>query len=344
MKTATTVSKPLEPGEVLVSGAPEGFDATLLATLIERAQHGAGGGGPALHIGRDDRRAAAMADALAVVAPELPVFRFPAWDCLPYDRVSPNSEIVSQRMATLAALADGIDFPCVILSTINAVSQRVPPRAAIQARSWVSGVGGRCDTDELIHYLGENGYHRASTVTEPGDFAVRGGVIDIFPPGADNPVRLDLFGDVLESARRFDAASQRTLEKIKRVELAPISEVLLDEESIGRFRARYRETFGAAGTMDPLYAHVSDGARLQGMEHWLPFYYDQLETLFDYLPGALVSFDHLTEEAHGARWDTIRDHYAARRDVLDEAAPSQGLAAGQVYKPVAPEALYLAPD
>ncbi|MCI4661896.1 MAG: transcription-repair coupling factor, partial [Neomegalonema sp.] len=334
----------LEPGAVTISGAPEGFDALLLADLVARAQKGDAHRGPVLHVARDDRRASTLAEALAVVAPDLPVLRFPAWDCLPYDRVSPNPDVVSQRMATLAALAAGADFPCIVLATVNAVTQKVPPRDVIAAQSWASVVGQTFDLDELTAYLARNGYHRASTVTEPGDFAIRGGVIDIFPPGHENPVRLDLFGDVLDGARRFDAATQRSLARIKRVELAPISETLLDEASIARFRTRYREAFGAAGTTDPLYASVSEGMRFQGMEHWLPLFHERLETLFDYLPGALVSFDHLSAEAHAKRWETIEDHYSARAETLREAAPSAGLAAGQVYKPVRPETLYLDAD
>ena len=266
--------RPLEAGAVSIGGAPEGLDALLLVELLDRAQlDGARTAGPAIHVARDDRRAAAMAEALSVLAPEIPVLRYPAWDCLPYDRVSPNPAVVSQRMATLAALADGFAQPAIVLTTVNAASQRVPPREAIRAQSWTARVGGRCDLDELIAYLTRNGYARASTVAEPGDYAVRGGVVDIFPPGSDLPVRLDLFGDVLDRVKRFDPDSQRAVEKAKRVELAPISEALLDEAAIERFRRRYREAFGAAGADDPLYNAVTSGARHQGMEHWLSFFH-----------------------------------------------------------------------
>ncbi|MEO1330504.1 MAG: transcription-repair coupling factor [Pseudomonadota bacterium] len=333
--------KPLEIGEVRVGGAPEGYDAVLIGELARRAQATPGAAGPMLHLARDDRRAADLAEALSVVAPDLPVLRFPAWDCLPYDRVSPNPEIVAERLATLSALARGLSIPAVVIATINAATQRTPPRDAIRAQSWTAAVGARIDSQELMAYLGRNGYRRASTVTEPGDFAVRGGVIDIFPPGHGDPVRLDLFGDVLDGARRFGAADQRTIEKIDRVELAPISEALLDDESVARFRRGYRETFGAAGTRDPLYAAVSEGARFQGMEHWLPLFYDRLETLFDYLPGALVTCDDQIDQARASRWETVVDHYEARHDALSDATPSLGLRAGQVYKPVAPGSLYL---
>ena len=327
-----------------VGGAPEGFDAILLADLVGRAQASRTSKGPVIHIARDDRRAAAMGDALAAVAPGLPVLRFPAWDCLPYDRVSPNPEIVSERMATLAALSEEIAFPCVVLTTVNAATQRIPEKRVVFAESFAADVGGRCDLDELQNYLTRNGYRRASTVAEPGDYAIRGGVVDIFAPGGGDPVRLDLFGDVLDGARRFDAETQRTIAKIQRVELAPFSETPLDDGSIQRFRRAYREAFGAAGSQDPLYAAVSEGARFQGMEHWLPFFHAELATLFDYLPGALVSLDHQALDAVAARHETVLDHYRTRLDALDEAAASQGLRAGQVYKPVPEEAMFLCPD
>lgn len=277
--------------DLRVGGAPEGYDGKVVADLAR--QHG----GPVLHIARDDRRAAAMADALAFFAPDLPVLRFPAWDCTPYDRISPNAEISAQRMATLAALADGFDAPAIILATVNAATLRVPALATVKGGSWSASVGARVNVEALTDYLGRAGFNRASTVAEPGDFALRGGIIDIFPPGAETPVRLDFFGDVLESARRFVVESQRTVERIKRVELAPATEAPLDEEAITRFRRNYREMFGAAGLDDPLYEAVSAGRKHQGMEHWAPLFHEEMQTLFHYLPGAPVSLEHLVEDA-----------------------------------------------
>jgi transcription-repair coupling factor (superfamily II helicase) len=323
-------TRPPPPEAVVVGGAPEGFDAHLIADLVAKA------GAPALHVARDDRRAAAMADALRVTDPSLPVIRFPAWDCLPYDRMSPNAEISAARMAALVRLSEGIEGPALVLTTVNAAIQRVPSRDTVRAAAFAATVGRRLDLDGLLGYLGRMGFNRTATVSEPGDFAVRGGIVDVFPPGAPAPVRLDLFGDVLDGARRFDPATQRTVEKVARLDLAPASEVILDEASIARFRGRYRETFGAAGLDDPLYAAVSAGRKHQGMEHWLPFFHDRLETLFDHLPGALVTIDHQAEDALRARLDTVRDHYDARAG-----GAGAGSMGAPVYKPCAPELLYL---
>ena len=268
---------------ITIGGAPEGFDARVLLDEVARA------GGPLIHVGRDDKRLAAMATALAFFNPSVPVLTFPGWDCLPYDRMSPNAAISATRMATLAALTAGLDGPFVLLTTLSAASQYVPPRAMLEGAAFTALVGNRIDEEALRQFLVRMGYLQTPTVTEPGDYAIRGGIIDVWPPGEDYPIRLDLFGDVLDGARRFDAATQRTTEALERVELAPMSEIVLDEAATTRFRQNYRIAFGAAGTDDPLYEAVSAGRKHAGMEHWLPFFHERLETLFDYLPDAPVS-------------------------------------------------------
>jgi len=319
-----------DPRTITLSGAPEGFDARLLAEETERAS------GPVIHVARDDRRLAAMAEALRFFAPGLPVLIFPGWDCLPYDRVSPNPDISAARMATLATLERSAPERFVLLTTLNAATQRVPARDVLAGASFVARVGDRIDEPALRAFLVRMGFSQAPTVTEPGDYAVRGGIIDIYPSGEAGPIRLDLFGDTLDGARRFDAGSQRTTEKLSRVELAPVSEVILDEAAITRFRQNYRLEFGAAGTDDPLYEAVSAGRKHAGAEHWLAFFHECLETLFDYLPGAPVFLDDRTEAQRLARWATIADQYDARR----EAMAAKGRI-DSVYKPAPPGGLYL---
>jgi transcription-repair coupling factor (superfamily II helicase) len=175
------------------------------------------------------------------------------------------------------------------------------------------------------------GFSPVSTVAEPGDYAIRGGIVDIYPPGPGGPVRLDFFGDVLDGARRFDPVSQRTVEKLTQVEFAPVSEVVLDDAAITRFRQNYRVEFGAAGTDDPLYEAVSAGRKHQGMEHWLPFFHDRLETLFDYLPDAAVMLDDQVTPMRLARWEAVDDAYDARADAMAQKGRMD-----TVYKPVAP--------
>ncbi|MBT0956929.1 transcription-repair coupling factor [Alphaproteobacteria bacterium KMM 3653] len=314
---------------ITLSGVPEGFDALCLARELAA-------GKPVVHVARDDKRLAAMREALAVLAPSALVLDFPGWDCLPYDRVSPNAAVSARRMATLATLAAGLPQPFILLTTLNAATQRVPARDLLREASFVAEVGKRINEEALRNFLVRMGFVQSPTVTEPGDYAVRGGIIDIYPPGEGGPVRLDLFGDQLDGARRFDPVTQRTTEKLQVVELAPVSEVILDEPSITRFRQTYRIEFGAAGTDDPLYEAVSAGRKHAGIEHWLSFFHEKLETLFDYLPDASIMLDDQLTPARLSRWETIDDQYDSRK----EAMTAKGRI-DSVYKPAEPHGLYL---
>jgi transcription-repair coupling factor (superfamily II helicase) len=322
-------------GRLTLGEAPEGFDALVLADMARA------GSGRLVHVARDDARLAAMTEALAFFAPDMEIAAFPAWDCLPYDRVSPNPEIASRRMACLSRLASDapLQRPLVILTTINAALQRVPARETVKRAAWSAEVGNHVDLDALAAYLAANGYARTGTVRERGEFALRGGIVDIFPPGFETPVRLDMFGDTLDAVRSFDPESQRTTGTLSALALVPASEIHLDAEVIRRFRAAYVAAFGAATDNDPLYEAVSEGRKHQGMEHWLPLFHERMETIFDYVPGAPVALDSLVEEAKTARLDLIRDYYEARvaaREVKTlDASP---------YKPLKPEALYLADE
>src|SRR5215472_7157391 len=315
------------PRAVTLFGAPEGYDAAAIGGLVA---------GRWLHVCRDDGRMARFAAAVAFFHPRLEVLTFPAWDCLPYDRVSPNGEIVSRRIDTLTRLATAPPDQMVVLTTVNALVQRVPPRRLFDGRVLVLRSGGRIGLDRLQSFFRNNGYIRTDTVREPGEFAIRGGIVDLYPAGAAEPIRLDFFGDTLESVRSFDALNQRSTGTLDEAALRPVSEVLLDDDAVRRFRSRYREQFGAIGTDDPLYESVSAGRRYVGMEHCLPLYYEQLETLFDYLPGAGISLDYQAEEVRGHRLEAIADSYAARHNVTPAAR-----AGAPIYRPVRPDQLYL---
>ena len=321
------------PAKLILSGAPEGYDAALIAREAEAR------GGPVIHIARDDRRLAATRAALSFLAPGLPVLEFPAWDTMPYDRVSPAAGLQSTRLAVLATLASGgLKGPFVVLTTLSAAMQRLIPRAAVTGASFTARVGDRLDEGALRAYLVRMGFSQAPTVTEPGDYAIRGGIIDIFPPygpdGEGGPIRLDLFGDVLDGARRFDPETQRSTEKLDRIELAPMSEVMLDDAGITRFRQSYRAEFGN-GANDPLYEAVSAGQKTQGIEHWLAWFYAQTETLFDYLPAASVMLDDRLEQVRATRWETITEQYNARREALSHRATNES-----VYRPIPPAEMF----
>ncbi len=318
------------PANITVGGAPEGFDAQLILNEMDKTN------APICHVARDANRLASMQETLALFAPDIPVFVFPGWDCVPYDRVSPNADISAARMACLAALVLGMPKRFILLTTLNAATQRVPARDILRTAAFTAHVGERLDESALRAFLVRMGFTQSPTVMEPGDYAIRGGIIDIFPPGDSGPVRLDMFGDVLDGIRKFDPANQRTTDKLDMIELAPVSEVILDEAAITRFRQSYRIEFGAAGTDDPLYEAVSAGKKHQGVEHWLPFFHDKLETLFDYVPGVSLSFDDQSTAARLARWESVEDQYETRRHALTQKGRMDS-----VYKPVPPDLFYL---
>ncbi len=275
------------PGKpLLLAGVADGAEGLVIADLARAVA--AGAKAPAVSaavICRDGSRMAALAGALAFFAPDIEVLEFPAWDCLPYDRVSPHAGVVAQRMTTLARLArvKGRTQPAVLLSTVNAILQRVPARETVARQSLAAAPGNVLPMAGITQWLELNGFNRASTVREPGDYAVRGGILDLFPPGMDEPVRLDFFGDTLESIRSFDPETQRTNAERRALDLVPVAEFQLTTETIRLFRTGYVAAFGAAGPDDVLYEAVSEGRRHAGMEHWLPLFHKQMATLFDYL-------------------------------------------------------------
>ncbi|MFT9257979.1 MAG: transcription-repair coupling factor, partial [Acetobacter sp.] len=308
-------------------GVPEGYDALLLARRA--AEHK----GPVLHIARSDAAMTRLADMLAFVAADIEVLRFPAWDCLPYDRVSPNPTLVAERVATLTRLLEPAKGPRLVLTTVNAAVQRVAPRKTFEGQSLTLRTGESLDQAFLIDLLIANGYTRTDTVMEAGEFATRGGIFDLYPAGAAEPLRLDLFGDEVENIRAFDPGSQRSTDRRDSLVLCPVSEFSLDAGAISRFRTGWRDVFGPGAAADPLYENVSDGRRYPGLEHWLPLFHEQMETLFDYLPGAAVSLEHQVAEGLAARLDMIADHYQARRQPARE---------GEVpYRALPPHLLYL---
>ena len=354
-----------KPGTLTIAGAPEGYDALLLGRLATAR-------GTILHVARDDARAARLAEALGFFAPDVEVVVFPAWDCLPYDRVSPHTEIVARRIDALARLALGVGSPhpqplpvegrgekmknpppggegrvgghegnpLVVISTVASVLQRVPRRGVFAKASFAIQAGKALDSAALQSFLTGNGYTRADTVREPGEFALRGGIVDLFPPGSAEPLRIDLFGDEVEKLRSFDPMSQISTGTVERFVLRPAGEVMLDAASIARFRTSYRELFGPPNGADPLYEAISSGMRFAGMEHWLPLFHDGLDTLFDYLPGAVVTLDYQADEAKDARLDLVDEFYEARRTMRGKEAADSGM----VYNPIAPGLLQIERD
>jgi transcription-repair coupling factor (superfamily II helicase) len=319
-----------------LASVPPGFLPWLAADLA-RAAHGTGNGGRAVVIAADEAAMRALQDTVPLFAPEVQVLALAGWDCLPYDRVSPALPVMAERLATLNALQTKNDKPQLLVATASAATQRLLTPFRIRQLTRRIAEGERIEREALIEQLNSLGYQRADTVAEHGEYAVRGSLIDVFPAGEELALRLDFFGDEIDSLRRFDPADQRSTNKAEAFTLMPASEALLDADSIKRFRSRYRETFGATATQDPLYQALSDGRRMAGMEHWLPLLEDRLATLFDHLgENDLVLRDSGADQALNARREAIEDYYQNRLRAM-EAEPGS-------YRPLEPGALYLPND
>ncbi|MEM8876852.1 MAG: transcription-repair coupling factor [Pseudomonadota bacterium] len=327
-------------GRTHLASAPEGVDA-LVAQHIAAAAHMRHHGDrrvDLVFLTRDAPRLRALAETLHFFAPDVDVITLPGWDCLPYDRVSPSSGVLSDRLSALAELTAPRDGHIRILAaTVGAAMQRLPAPDFVRQAVLDMRPGRAFNMETIAAWLERNGFMRTSTVREEGEYAVRGGIIDLFAAGHDEPVRLDFFGDTLESIRSFDAGTQRTLSQLGALDLKPMSEVVLSQDAIDRFRDGYRAEFGGMTKGDALYESVAVGRRYNGAEHWLPLFHDQLATLFGYADGAPVLLDPLADDAFSERRAQVDDYYDARRTALDEAKGE----AASVYKPLPPDRLYL---
>jgi len=305
-----------------------GAQPLVLADLARAAK------GRAVFIAPDDAAMRAVTDAARWFAPELQVIEFPAWDCLPYDRASPALSVSARRLSALYKLQSGKAGNQLVVTTVNAVLQRVltPFRIRESVRELKPGV--EIGHESLSALLQRQGYSRTDTVVDTGEFAVRGSIFDIYPSGLEGGLRLDFFGDELESLRLFDPSTQRTTHTVEGHLLLPASEALLDDDTIKRFRSRYREAFGAAATQDPLYEAVSEGRRLAGMEHWLPLFEEKLVTLFDHLADDdVIVVDSGALSAGEERLTDIADYHKQRGDIAGQAKGS--------YRPIEAAQLYL---
>ncbi len=329
-------------GALTLASAPDGFDAFCVADLTRALARAAERRAVVLvHVARDGQRARAFNEAMSFAAPEIEIMDFPSWDCQPYDRVSPNAAVTAARMTVLSRLArsrTALERPRILSTSVNAVLQRVPPLSQVGQDSFSAAPGNAVDMDGLVQWLEANGFGRASTVRDTGDYAVRGGIIDLYPPGMTQPLRLDFFGDTLESIRTFDPETQRTSGQMRSLDLVPMSEVQIKTDTMRHFRQAYVARFGAQTRGDGLYEAISEGRRHAGFEHWLPLFYDRLDTLFDYVGDAPFVLDSLAEDAAQERLTQIKDYYDARKSAHDSDP------AHSSYKPLEPGALYLAPS
>ena len=273
-----------------------------------------------------------------------PLLPFPAWETLPFDRLSPFGPLVGERIATLFRLAQMSDRGPVqvgdewgnhrglVITTPAALMQRVMPRELLSRHGFSIARGDQIDLPAFRAFLDASGYRAVSQVSEPGEFAVRGGIIDFFPAGREDPVRVELFGDEVETLRLFDPVTQRSTDPLPRIQALPASEVILNPDTIRAFRTGYRETFGGKAAEDEIYRQISRGEPAPGMEHFLPLFYEPAETLFDYLPGdTLFLLDADGDSATDAFQKEIEERHAIH--TMEDGGGSRHLPVGGLYLP-----------
>ena len=317
-----------------LSSVVAGYDAFLLINALPSAKH------DILYIVSNGLELQQTADFLHYLNPDVKILTFPAWDTVPYDRVSPNVNILSKRLETLSELVQNPNpqQKRIIITSIGAAIQKLPPQKIFLNARKVFKVGDKLDFNNFMHYAAVNGYTKVEQVMEPGEYALRGDIIDIFPTGAEQPLRIDLFDDEIEKIRTFDPLSQRTVGTLQEYAFGAASEVVLDSNTIKNFRSSYREAFGTDALKDEIYESISNAKKYIGMENWLPFFYeDTLPSIFDYLPSAFVILGKNYDDALQAKEDSIIDYYTARLEALNIKQAADEL----IYRPLKPELLYL---
>jgi transcription-repair coupling factor (superfamily II helicase) len=330
---AVAQPKPSEPPLNLkrLTGVAEGTQPLALRRVAEAS------GKPVLYITPSDRELRRVVENAAFFLPDFDVLSFPAWDCLPYDRAAPHPSIMAERVATLARLASAVpNGRTLIVTTASAFLQKLPPKSAFAGAKLVLKKGAELSIEALGRRLQDFGYRRSGKAMEPGEYAVRGSILDVFASGTgDQALRVDFFGDEIESIRWFDPLTQRSTDAVDAVTLYPVSEILLNETNAATFRERYRQLFGVPSKEDTLYASVSNLQYSIGMEHWMPLFYERTETMLDYIPEAAIALAgdvwHTLEE----RQELIRDYYQARKDAANLKQKQA------VYNPVPPEEMFM---
>ena len=288
---------------------------------------------PVLVVARDNHGASQLeADLHTLLGgdPSLPVVAFPDWETLPYDRFSPHPDIISQRLSALhrlPTLKRGL-----VVVPVQTLLQQLAPRSYVIGGSFNLEVGQRLDLEAEKRRLESAGYRNVPQVMDPGDFAVRGGLLDVYPMGADEPLRVELLDEDIDSIRAFDPESQRSLDKVEAVHMLPGREVPMDDASIARVLATLRERFDVDTRRSSLYQDLKSGLAPAGIEYYLPLFFERTATLFDYLPaGSLPVVCVGAAEAAETFWTQTGERYEQRRH--------------DVERPLLPpSALYLSPD
>ncbi|UTA49395.1 transcription-repair coupling factor [Simiduia sp. 21SJ11W-1] len=301
--------------------------ANALAIALGAAKHK----GLTLVITPDSATAQQLQDELSFFAGNTtPVMALPDWETLPYDTFSPHQDIISERMRALYQLPTAKQG--ILVAPVTTLLYRLAPVSFVTGNTLILKTGQQFDLNEQARLLEATGYRRVDTVFEHGEFAIRGALMDIYPSGSERPLRIDLFDDEIESLRTFDPETQRTETQIDSVELLPAREFPLTKTAISEFRLRWHERFDVDHKACPMYCDICDGLAPSGIEYYLPLFFDECASLFDYLPAhtRVITFDSLTPLAERF-WSEVNSRYESRR--VDPERPL--LAPKEIFLPVA---------
>ena len=258
-----------------------------------------------IHILRREGELKQFSDMLKFFNDKVEVIVYPAWDCLPYSNISPRKEIISKRYSALRALEGVGKYYKIVLLSVDSVIQKIVPIQEILKKSFSLKINQKVILSNLIEWLEKMGYSRQTNVYSIGEYALRGGILDVFVPEIKYPIRLDFFGTKLEKIRTFDPSSQRSNGSIKDVNIFPVSEIILDEEAINIFRQNYRRTIGTVKTDDRVYNSISEKILIEGIEHWLPLFNPKLVPIFSVLNRASLSYDSDLQVMIENKWEQI---------------------------------------
>ncbi|MEM7071659.1 MAG: hypothetical protein AAF403_07865 [Pseudomonadota bacterium] len=312
---------PKNPGTIDVfSSVATGSDAIVLARLATSYEGGL------LAIAPNDRMVDEIEQRFAFFANDFEIICLPAWDCLPYDRAAPNYQIVCERLTGLNRLIDwhtqkAPKKPLIVLTTPNFITQKIVPRAFIKHHQIRINKGDEWNLDKLCRQLIELGYLNASTVRIRGEMVVRGGLLDIFPSNCETPYRIDFFGDEIENIYHLAEDNQLRGEACEGFDILPAREFILNDINCNRFKRLYRQTFSAGTkqdvTQDPIFEMLGAQAHMYGLEHWMSFLHDRLETLDDYFSDdAGFCLLEGSEEVLQAHIESIGEYYQTRIDAI----------------------------
>ena len=334
MKAAARTHRPSHNHTVL-AGVADNAQGFAVRTLFGQSSK------PCIFVTHHDRQLEQfMASAAFFLPKETAIIYFPAWDTLPYDRSAPARTIIAQRVAALSDMLhlSAQNKPFIVATTVNAFMQKLPPKATFDRACRTVAVGDDTAHDDVVQYLIRQGYRRASKVMEAGEFAVRGDIMDIYPSNAQQPYRIDFFGNEVEAIKSFDPLTQRTSDEVSSIDLAPTGEILLNDKTVANFKRHYREEFGQASRDDALYHTIAEGQDYIGMEHWLPLFYDNLDMLTDYVAQAHIILDHGCLNTFEERAEVIEDYYKARSQ---SQYMIKGAKKGMPYHAVPPQSFFL---